>query len=107
MRARKGVLITTSWFSEEAKDYVQRIEKRIVLVDGKQLADLMIDHDIGVNVVQTYQVKRLDTDYFEGAAISHHSTGWPGSSVQTSVPGKSLSNSTSCSGLPVNGGNVP
>ena len=52
---------------EEARQYVQRIETRIVLVDGKQLADLMIEHAIGVNVVQTYQVKRLDTDYFEGS----------------------------------------
>ena len=48
-------------------DYVQKIEKRIVLIDGNQLADLMIDHDIGVNVVQTYKIKRLDSDYFEGA----------------------------------------
>ncbi len=67
VRARKGVLITTSSFSQDALDYVQRIEKRIVLIDGQQLADLMIDHDIGVNVVQTYKIKRLDSDYFEGA----------------------------------------
>lgn len=67
VRARKGVLITTSYFSQDALDYVQKIEKRIVLIDGKQLADLMIDHDIGVNVFQTYNVKRLDSDYFEGA----------------------------------------
>ena len=67
VRARKGVLITTSYFSQDALDYVQKIEKRIVLVDGNQLADLMIDHDIGVNVFQTYKVKRLDSDYFEGA----------------------------------------
>jgi restriction system protein len=67
VRARKGVLITTSYYSKDALEYVQKIEKRIVLIDGKQLADLMIDHDIGVNVVQTYRVKRLDSDYFEGA----------------------------------------
>jgi restriction system protein len=67
VRARKGVLITTSYFSQDALEYVQKIEKRIVLIDGKQLADLMIDHDIGVNVVQTYKVKRLDSDYFEEA----------------------------------------
>jgi restriction system protein len=65
VRARKGVLITTSYFSQDALDYVQRIEKRIVLIAGAQLADLMIDHDIGVNVFQTYKVKRLDSDYFE------------------------------------------
>jgi restriction system protein len=67
VRARKGVLITTSYFSQDALEYVQKIEKRIVLIDGKQLADLMIDHDIGVNVIQTYKIKRLDSDYFEGA----------------------------------------
>lgn len=66
VRARKGVLITTSSFSQDALDYVQKIEKRIVLIDGKQLADLMIDHDVGVTVVQTYKIKRLDSDYFEG-----------------------------------------
>jgi restriction system protein len=66
-RARKGVLITTSSFSQDALEYVQKIEKRIVLIDGKQLADLMIDHDIGVNIVQTYRIKRLDSDYFEEA----------------------------------------
>lgn len=64
-RARKGVLITTSDFTSDALDYVQKIEKRIVLIAGKQLADLMIEHNIGVNVVQRYEVKRLDSDYFE------------------------------------------
>lgn len=67
VRARKGVLITTSYFSQDALEYVQKIEKRIVLIDGQQLADLMIDHDIGVNVTHTYRVKRLDSDYFERA----------------------------------------
>lgn len=65
VRARKGVFITTSCFTEDALDYVQKIEKRIVLIDGKQLADLMIDHNLGVSVTQTYRVKRLDSDYFE------------------------------------------
>ena len=65
VRARKGVLITTSSFSQDALEYVRVIEKRIVLIDGTHLADLMIDHDIGVNVIQTYKIKRLDSDYFE------------------------------------------
>ncbi len=65
VRARKGVLITTSFFTQDALEYVQKIEKRIVLVDGKQLADLMIDNGIGVTVVQKYEIKRLDSDYFE------------------------------------------
>ena len=64
VRGRKGVFITTSTFSAEAQEYVSRIEKKIVLVDGVELADLMIDFDIGVNRVGTYEVKRVDTDYF-------------------------------------------
>lgn len=63
-RARKGVLITTSGFSREAEDYVSRIERKIVLIDGRRLADLMIDHDIGVTTARRYTVKRLDSDYF-------------------------------------------
>ena len=64
MRARKGVMITTSSFSREAEDYVGRIERKIVLIDGRRLADLMIDHDIGVTTARRYTVKRLDSDYF-------------------------------------------
>jgi restriction system protein len=64
-RARKGVLITTSTFSSDARDYVGKIEKRIVLIDGAQLSELMIEHGIGVAEVQTYALKRLDSDYFE------------------------------------------
>jgi len=63
-RARKGVLITTSQFSQDAREYVGRIEKKIVLIDGKQLAQLMIDHSIGVAEVATYTVKKVDADYF-------------------------------------------
>ncbi len=63
-RARKGVLITTSQFSKDAQDYVGRIEKRIVLVDGEQLAQLMIDFGIGVAEVGTYTVKKVDSDFF-------------------------------------------
>ncbi len=63
-RARKGVLITTSQFSQDAKDYVNRIEKRIVLIDGNQLGQFMIDYNIGVNEIETYIVKKVDQDYF-------------------------------------------
>ncbi len=63
-RARKGVLITTSQFSPEAKDYVTRIEKKIVLIDGEQLTHYMMDHGIGVAESATYVVKRVDLDYF-------------------------------------------
>ena len=63
-RARKGVLITTSQFSQEAKDYVSRIEKKIILIGGEELAQLMIDHGIGVTEVRTYSVRKMDLDYF-------------------------------------------
>lgn len=65
-RARKGVLITTSQFSQEARDYVSRIEKKIVLIDGEQLAQYLIEHGVGVTESASYTVKRLDLDYFGG-----------------------------------------
>ena len=63
-RARKGVLITTSIFSKEAEDYITRIERKIVLVDGQRMAELMISHNVGVTVTRAYEIKRLDSDYF-------------------------------------------
>lgn len=63
-RARKGVLITTSQFSPDAVDYVGRIEKKIVLIDGEELCQLMIDHGVGVTEVARYVVKKIDSDYF-------------------------------------------
>jgi restriction system protein len=65
VRARKGVLITTSYFAADAKEYVKVIEKRIVLIDGEQLAQYMIDFGIGVAEKKAYVVKRVDEDYFE------------------------------------------
>jgi restriction system protein len=62
--ARKGVLITTSQFSQDAKDYVTRIEKKIVLIDGEELSQLMMDYGIGVTDEASYTIKRLDSDYF-------------------------------------------
>lgn len=62
--AHKGIFITTSRFTQEAKDYAQRIGSKIVLVDGEHLAELMIDHDVGVTTVSTYVLKRIDSDYF-------------------------------------------
>jgi restriction system protein len=64
-KARKGVLITTSQFSQEARDYINRIDTKIVLIDGEQLAQYMIDHGIGVNEVVSYIIKKVDADYFE------------------------------------------
>lgn len=63
-RAKKGIFITTSDFSKEATEYASRIESKIVLIDGEQLTQLMIDHNIGVNTVSNYELKRIDSDYF-------------------------------------------
>jgi len=63
-RERKGVFLTTSSFSAEARDYVRRIEKKIVLIDGAQLSALMVDHGIGVALLESYEIKRVDNDYF-------------------------------------------
>jgi len=63
-RAKKGIFITTSSFSKEAEAYVSSIDHKIVLIDGKRLAELMIDYDVGVTTVTTYQLKRVDSDYF-------------------------------------------
>ena len=66
-RARKGVFITTSTFTTDAIDYVSRIDTKVVLIDGSQLAQYMMDFDIGVSVAARYVVKRIDSDYFEDA----------------------------------------
>lgn len=63
-RARKGILITTSSLTKDAREYVSAIDNRIVLIDGQTLAGLMIDHSVGVTEVGTYVVKRVDSDYF-------------------------------------------
>jgi restriction system protein len=63
-RAKKGIMLTTSTFSASALDYVSKIDSKIVLIDGAQLADLMIDHNLGVSATANYEVKKVDTDYF-------------------------------------------
>ncbi len=63
-RARKGSFITTPSFNKQAQDYTQRIESKIVLIDGQRLANLMIDHNVGVTSEAVYEVKRTDSDYF-------------------------------------------
>ena len=65
-RAKKGIFITTSSFSKDAHEYASRIDSKIVLIDGSQLTQFMIDHDIGVTRVSNYEVKRIDSDYFAG-----------------------------------------
>ena len=63
-RAKKGIFITTSSFSQTARDYVSRIDSKIVLIDGETLAQLMIDFNIGVTAIASYEIKRIDSDYF-------------------------------------------
>lgn len=66
IRARKGVIITTSKFTKDAEDYVHRIEgKKVVLIDGQELAELMIDHNLGVIVRRTFELKEVSNDFFE------------------------------------------
>jgi len=63
-RATKGIFITTSRFSDDAKQYASSIATKVVLVDGEELARLMIDSDVGVSIEATYEIKRIDNDYF-------------------------------------------
>ena len=64
-RAKKGVFITTGTFSQEAYGYVESIDPKVVLIDGRRLAELMIDFELAVATARTYQVKRVDSDYFD------------------------------------------
>ena len=64
-RAQKGIFITTSAFSKEAVHYASNIENKIILIDGERLAQLMIEHNVGVSTAASYEVKKLDTDYFD------------------------------------------
>ncbi len=64
-RASKGIFLTTSSYTREAEEYAQRIGTRIVLVDGRRLASLMFEFDVGVSARNTYTVKTVDGDYFE------------------------------------------
>jgi restriction system protein len=63
-KAAKGVFITTSEFTREARDYAGRITKRVILIDGKELAQLMFDFNVGIIPRTTYVIKRIDEDYF-------------------------------------------
>lgn len=63
-RAKKGVFITTSDFTKEAVEYVRNIDNKVVLINGALLASLMIDHNVGVSLAATYEIKKIDSDYF-------------------------------------------
>lgn len=64
-RAKKGVFITTSSFSKDAVAYATQMDVKIILIDGEDLAQYMIDYNLGVSVQSTYEIKKIDSDYFE------------------------------------------
>jgi restriction system protein len=66
-QADRGIFVTTSRFSSDATDYADRVNARLVLIDGNALARLMVDHNIGVQEYQRYVLKRIDEDFFEEA----------------------------------------
>ncbi|KAB2846861.1 MAG: restriction endonuclease, partial [Ignavibacterium sp.] len=63
--AKKGIFITTSRFTIDARDYIPRNETKIVLIDGEHLANLLIDNDLGVSKQVVYEIKKIDLDFFE------------------------------------------
>lgn len=68
-RANKGIFITTSSFSRDAREYMSNIAAKIILVDGDQLVKLLVEHDVGVSTASTYKIKKIDSDYFEGDSL--------------------------------------
>jgi restriction system protein len=63
-RAKKGVFITTGAFTRDTEQYVSTIDPKVVLIDGNRLVDLMIDHNLGVSIVDAYEIKKIDSDFF-------------------------------------------
>jgi restriction system protein len=69
-RARKGVILTTSTFTKDGQDFIHRIEgKKVVLIDGAQLAELMSDHNLGVTTTKTYELKEVSNDFFDESEV--------------------------------------
>ncbi len=64
-KASKGVFITTSSFARDAEEYAASVDRKVVLIDGQKLASLMIEHNVGISTVRTFEIKRIDSDYFE------------------------------------------
>lgn len=64
-RAKKGIFISTSTFTKGALEYAANIDTRIILIDGERLARLMVDHDVGVSTAGSYEIKKIDSDYFD------------------------------------------
>ncbi|GAB1431625.1 restriction endonuclease [Spirochaetota bacterium] len=63
-KAKKGIFITTSWFTSDALEFVKNLETKIVLIDGDMLTDLMIEFNLGVSIYKIYELKKIDSDYF-------------------------------------------
>lgn len=80
--AAKGVFVTTSHFSQQAVDFCRQVTRRVVLIDGLRFAELMIRHNIGVRVKNSYQVKRIDFDYFSIAASARRHATMSSDSIQ-------------------------
>lgn len=68
-KANKGIFITTLRFTDDARNCVARIGSKIVPIDGEQLAQLMIDHDVGVYTISVYPMKKIDSDYFNEVEV--------------------------------------
>ena len=66
-KATKGIFITTSAFHDNASDYATGLHQKVILIDGRRLAELMIEHNIGVAEEHAYRVKKIDSDYFDEA----------------------------------------
>lgn len=63
-QAKKGIFITTSDYSRNARGYVSNLDSKVILIDGEELTKLMIEHNVGVSTVNSYEIKRIDSDYF-------------------------------------------
>ena len=61
----QGRVLTTGTFTREAAEYVKNLDKTVVLIDGERLAELMIEFNLGATLEQTYEIKRIDSDFFE------------------------------------------
>jgi restriction system protein len=74
-KAKKGIFITTSAFSKDAKDYADGLDSKVVLIDGARLGELMFEYGVGVSTVNSYAVKRIDSDFFEDESGSEAEDG--------------------------------
>ncbi|MEX1117686.1 MAG: restriction endonuclease [Terrimicrobiaceae bacterium] len=68
-KANKGIFITTGDFHSNAREYAGDVQHKIILIDGQRLAELMVDHNIGVSEEQIYRIKRVDSDYFDSESV--------------------------------------